>query len=391
MIIRIIFFFLGAVKIKVCGDIASFMNYISKENLMFVNCKEDDETFFFLLKDAEKVLGFASENGIKTEVAEKKGVPIIFMRYGKRVGIYIGILLFSVITLISGRVVWYIDVTGCENVSPEKIVENLEMLGFTYGTDFKKTNFDALTRRYLIEYDDLGWISINMHGTHAHVEVRELKKGSDEKESSSLCNITASENGKIVLVEVESGKACVATGDFVSEGDLLIGCVMTSGETRLRFERAKGKALAEVRRSFSYFVPYEKEVESLSGAQSSEYELIFFKKRIKISENSGNPYKFYDTIDKENYITLPNGFKLPVGVGILTFREVVKEKCPLTVESAEEEAEKLFPYYLKEALDGAELLSFEKHIEHTDSGCTVGADILCLADIGRKTEVEIKE
>lgn len=386
MIAFLMFLFLGSVRIKVKSEIGKFMTYVTKESLRFKTVQKEENTFVFLLKHAKAAEEFAKNNGIEIEVYRERGIPRIFKRYGKRVGVYIGVAVFALIVWYSGRIVWYIDITGNTSVESSEIIENLEKLGFTYGSDFKKLDFDALRRRYMIDNDDLSWLSINMKGTHAHVEVRELRLG-DENVTEGLCNVVASESGKIVIVEAEEGKPCVFPGDYVSKGDLLIGCVMTSGEDRLRFERAKGRVLAEVKRSFSFTVPSEKEISTLTGGEMSEKELVFFKNNIKISRNCRIPYQFYDTIDEVKYLYLPKGLMLPLGIRNVTYREIQKDRVKLSASDSSAEAEKIFNEYLADVLGDAELLSFVREDQNDENGYTVKCDAVCLADIACGIEV----
>lgn len=386
MISFIVFFVLGCVKIRILGNAAEFMTFVFGKKYKFKTAKKSDNVFVFLKKDFEKCREFTKSNGIGMEIISEKGIPFIFGKYGKRAGIYIGVLLFAAIVSLSGKVVWHMEVSGNEKVNDMQILENLRELGFTYGTFIDKTDFDNLRRDYLIANDDLCWISVNMKGTYANIEVRELEKGADSA-GDGLCNIVAAENGKIVIVEVEEGKACVGVGDKVSKGDLLIGCVMTSGEDRLRFERAKGNVIAEVVRNFSYTVPFEKTVYEPSGKENCEKELIFFKKNIKISENGGIRYKFCDTIEKEKYVHIQNGLRIPVGLRSVTCRELLKKTVELCESDAKAEADKVFDDYLSDCLDGAEILSYGRCDEVSSDGYTVSCEVVCLCDIGIGTEV----
>lgn len=386
MISYIVFLLLGFAVLEVnCGK-AEFVTNLFRNGIRFKIPKKQDTIFYILKSDVSFVLNYSKENGIECNVKAMKGLPFVLARYKRRAGIYIGIILFIMTVFTSGRVVWKIDVTGNEKIPASEIAENLERLGFTYGTNFKRIDFDDLRRDYLIENDDLSWISVNMKGTYAHVEVRELKKTAGGN-GPGLCNIVASENGKILLVEAEEGKTCVYPGDKVSKGDLLIGCVMTSGEDRLRFERAQGTVLAEVKRKFTYTIPYEKAVYSPSGAESIEKTLIFFKKDIKFSKSSGNSFRFYDTIDGVNYIYLKEGLFVPFGFRSVTYRELQKDTVIMNENEAEVEAEKLFGNYLNDCLCGAKLLSYERRDFTAEKGHTVECDVLCLADIAMGVEV----
>lgn len=382
----LIFMILGCVKIRVTSGVADFVTFITKENLRFNPDRHDGYTFVFLLRHAKIAEKYAAENGIEIEVFGERGFPRFFRRYGKRYGAFVGAILACIIVAMSCNVVWQIDIVGNNTVSDEEIKDNLASLGFSVGSNFRHTDFDTLRRRYLIENDDLSWLSVNMKGTHATVEVRELMLGKDE-DTSVLSNIVASESGVIVLAEVEEGKACVVPGDYVAKGDLLIGCMISSGEDRLRFETAKGKVLACVERTFSYDVPLKREKNVPTGSEITEKEIIFFKKRIKISGNGRISYKFYDTIDEVKYMYLPHSVTLPIGIHITTYKENEKYTEEINAAEAALEAEGLFGSLLNEALDGGELLSLSREDSLSDGVYTVKCDISCLCDIAEGRSV----
>lgn len=316
------------------------------------------------------------------------GLPRLLSKYGRRYGILIGVIIFAVTVSAAQNYVWYIDVKGCTTVNEEDVLENLEELGFTYGTNFRKIDFDYLRNSYLAKNDDLCWISINMQGTYAHVEVRELKDP-PRYDNSGCANVIAAEKGRIILVESFEGAPAVFPGDIVSKGDLLISGIMTSGEDQLRWERANGRVLAEVERIFKAEIPKKIEKKVYSGQELRETSLIFFKKCVKLSGNCRISDTEYDTIIEKVRISLFDTVKLPVFVETKTYKPYAVSLCQLTEEQLKELEKATVSKRISEILLDAQLLETETHRYETEDSYVVFGKVVCIADIGEMREVNV--
>ena len=134
----------------------------------------------------------------------------------------LGALLSAVMIWLSGRVIWCVNVTGNSTVPDGEIIEILESLGCGVGDFFGDIDFDVLHTRFLMKSDNIGWISVNMNGTHANVEVREIIFGKEETKEGGFYNVVAAEDGQIVRMAAVEGKPVCEIGDTVLRGELLI-------------------------------------------------------------------------------------------------------------------------------------------------------------------------
>lgn len=362
-----------------------FSNKIKYRNLIHF---EDGISFDILSFLSKKLTDFFEKRGIPYSISKLHGIPNLIQRYKNRIGILFGLITFCFIVTVSQNYVWYIDVKGCENVSPSTVTENLEALGFTYGTNYKKLDFDYLRHNYLAANDDLCWISINMQGTYAHVEVRELKDPPEE--STSACtNVVASEQGQVILVECFEGAPAVSPGDFVSMGDLLISGLMTSGEDELRYERADGKVLAEVTRKFKAVIPKNKIDKIYIDDEKNEYELIFFKKNVKVSGNCRISYKEYDTIINKKQLSLFGFADLPVFLITKLYQPYETIITPYNDSELSDLKKKLISERTAEIVCDAELLDVTTCELETDGEIIIIGTVTCIADIGEAVEVNV--
>lgn len=322
------------------------------------------------------------------EIGKIKGLPRLFKKYGNRYGAWVGALLFAVLLFISQRVVWNIEVTGCENISPDSVIEKLGTLGFSYGTFYKSVDFDRLHNDYLRLYDDASWISVNMKGVVAKVEIKELGLP-DEHGDGTPKNVVATEGGIIVSVETHSGKTMVSIGDHVSEGDLLITGIITVGEDGLRFADADGVIKAEVRREFSVVIPKVAEEKVYTGDECSEKSLIFFKNRIKLFGKGRISHQNYDKIYNKERIYLFSEFPLPAFIDSVIYREYRLERVSVTAEQAKEEFDRIYDDKVNETLGGAELLSSAVTYSESEDDYEFRCEVICIADIAQVKKIMV--
>ena len=94
-------------------------------------------------------------------------------RYKSRCGVLVGAFFLIISMFTSSKFVWRIDIDGNLHVSDEEITKCLENVGFRLGTFIPSVDYDTLHNEFLLECDDVAWISVNVVGNVAKVLVRE--------------------------------------------------------------------------------------------------------------------------------------------------------------------------------------------------------------------------
>ena len=61
------------------------------------------------------------------------GMPFILQFFKKRIGLFIGAILFIVTTLIINSFIWKIEIYGIESLTKEQIVQTLSQAGVSVG------------------------------------------------------------------------------------------------------------------------------------------------------------------------------------------------------------------------------------------------------------------
>lgn len=254
--------------------------------------------------------------GIEYTARRTAGIPRLVAKYRRRYGIVIGAALFFTIIELSGRVIWDFEVTGNKSIPDSEIIAALEANGCRVGSIISDIDFDMLQNDCLIDADRLAWVSVNMDGNLARVEVREKRTVPIEyvPEKGRFANVVAAEDGVVELCLVKNGKRAVEKGDVVKRGELLISGVIDVGEDAVRYEYADGEVLARVYREIESYVPYSRTEKVRTGRKMTEISLKIFGKAINLSPRGSIEWDLYGKIKEEEKLSLPLGIALPVHI-----------------------------------------------------------------------------
>ena len=299
------YFFLGAVKISAdYENITPLLNLCMQQCIPYSNFESEKESvaLTFTLAAFRRIKKEAALRSISYRIIEKRGIPVIFERYKYRFGIYIGFICAFALIVASHSFVWDIEVTGNQSVTTAEIRELLSSHGFGVGSYIRSVNTDKIENLILIDNDKISWISINIVGSVARVEVRENTSFEQNDDSKRPANLIAKKSGIVEEVRILNGNVMVGAGKYVHKGELLVSGLYDSVQEGFRYTRAEGEVLARTVEEFIIEIPYEYETKEYTGVEYYDKYLIFFDYSMNISKNSGKEGVFYDKISiVENY------------------------------------------------------------------------------------------
>lgn len=197
------------------------------------------------IKAYKNIRKSARNSGMKVKIIRKRGLPFFLKNNRARAGVVVG-LLFVVISLaLSTCMLWNIEVSGNEKIKREVLMESLNNNGVKIGAFKSMIDTIAIQNNLLNEYKDLAWVSINIFGTKAVLEVKENSEKPEIADGKTPMNIVAKKDGQIVLVEGHRGTNAVKAGDVVVKGDLLISGVTINADGSEKTIHATGKVFAK--------------------------------------------------------------------------------------------------------------------------------------------------
>ncbi len=344
--------------------------------------------FRMSLRGSLRIREFCKNAKIPVRLCERRGVPSLALCFLRRPGLVLGLALCAVMLAFSSNAIWSVRVEGNKSVPNEKIIETLRQCGVSVGTDKRTLDIDSVQNRFLIISDEISWISVNIVGNIAEVEVRETAP--EEQRTDYICsNLVATQNGQIVEFCEVRGNIAVELGEAVSRGQLLVGGVYGDENSALRFVRSRGQVMALCQREYEIDVERDFDKKVYSGEKKSKKTLIFFEKEVKLFVNSGNLYASCDIIEEEKYLNFFGLGDLPIGVRTYEYVEYTTEVAQRTEEQMREQAN--FLLWQKFFADSPSASVAGTHAEGTltDTGYRLSAKIKSIENIAQEKQVEI--
>ncbi|MCL2107488.1 MAG: sporulation protein YqfD [Oscillospiraceae bacterium] len=207
------------------------------------------------IQDYKAMRDCAKRSGCLLRIQRKAGLPFFIHKYRRRVGLLIGLAVFVVGLALLSRMIWSIEILGSERVPEELILQVMEAQGLRLGVPRKRLDSRAMSEAALKQLPELTWISLNLSGSSAVVEVREKLATAAVDSETAPRDIVAAKAGQLELLEVYEGMRQAKPGDAVAPGALLAGGMVDNRDGGVRFERANAYAVARTQLELSVFAP----------------------------------------------------------------------------------------------------------------------------------------
>ena len=316
------------------------------------------------------------------------GLPRALCRLCRRPGLILGVLCALALIVASECFVFDIRVTGNSTLTAGEVKSLLAEQGFAQGTFIPTLDTDRLENRVMLSTDKIAWLSVNIRGNVANVELIEQRLP-DAAPVLKPAHVVAAHSGEVVAVELYRGNVLVSAGQQVAKGEILIAGVYDSAVTGFRFTRASGKVMARTVHSLRVEIPYEYEKKVYTGEIFEKKTLIFFSFPIKVFESTGNPGGVYDIISIVENCSPVAGVDLPLEWRTERYLSYTTETAYRTPEAALTLAYRQLSEQIADTLHDGELLEKRIYTEIGESGVVLRADVVCIADIAALQEFEV--
>ena len=138
--------------------------------------RPDEQSVCFTLfeKHFEKLQKICTDYRMDVVVLKTSSAKSVFRRYRKRWGIAAGLLLTVGMLAVFNCFIWDVQVSGCdEKMSEADVKLKFERLGIGVGSLRFGKDISALENEFLLENNEVIWVSVNMRFTTAYIELRE--------------------------------------------------------------------------------------------------------------------------------------------------------------------------------------------------------------------------
>ena len=266
-----------------------FINICTRRGISIrdLNASDDAITGSCRITDKQAVILAAKKSGCTLDITKEYGLPIFCRKYISRLGLLAGAVIGAVFCVYMSGYIWNINIVTPDGLSEFEIRKELMENGLTEGVRYDYQDISRTERQVKLCDNRISWISINVFGTNAVVELSARKNVSgvsDENIDSKgkVSNLKAGADGTITRLEVQSGSPVVHAGDGVQKGQLLVSGVLEYTNGGNAFTDSKGKVFAKVRKRISFEIP-EKEKKLLTDRSCCKKEAEIFGIRIPLT------------------------------------------------------------------------------------------------------------
>lgn len=242
--------------------------------------------FKMFAKDFKKLRAINRKTKCKSKILKKKGVYFNYFRYRKRRFVIILVALFLVISIISTKFIWKINVTGNSKISDEQVIDVLRNYGVHIGKCVLGINTRDIVKNLRASLEDATWIGVDIDGVTLDVEIVEKTTAQMEAKYQNG-DILTSKAGIISKIVAENGTPISNVGDYIEKDRIVIeGKIYTRTNEILDVE-AKGSVFVENEYVFSNTYSYKQFNKKYTG-----------KEKYSIGVDINNKEKYINYLDK---------------------------------------------------------------------------------------------
>lgn len=263
------------------------------------------------LSGARRLPAVTADIGAQVQMVEKSGVPELWRRVRHRYVLLAAALALPLLLAVSSLFILDFEVTGNDTVATETILQALERCGVAVGTRGIGLDQDELRNRVLPLLPDVVYLAVNVRGCTAHVQVVERTRPPHLYRDGDVQNIVARRDGLITRIEALDGTTCVAVGDTVQAGQVLLGGVADSPRG-CRYMRATGRIWARTWYEWTLPVPLAVQEKTGETQATRRAALLIGRDRINLHAGGSVLQGNCDKITKYHPLWLPFGLRLPV-------------------------------------------------------------------------------
>ena len=390
MLLEIVRWFIGYVSFEVIGKFPErFINIATKNKLTIWDVKKTDDRLFakMYISDYRNIRDFCKKSNVRLKMNTKHGFRFFVRKYRLRVGVVVGAFLFIAIIMFMSGFVWTIEVTGLETISYSHLMETLSDNGLHIGTYKNSVSFQKIKIDTMLDIGDIGWMAINVSGSHASVEIKEKAKSPHVADVSQPANVKAKCDGFITQMDVRSGFRYFDSRCAVVKDQLLVGCVVEDERGGVHLVRADARVIADTKHKKRFEVPKVRRcVVFDEGVTRGSVSLFSFEFPSKLS--------FFDEslcakrVDKESFTCF--GCTLPLSSCTTTLYKKHVSQQKFSQAQCKALFEKLSMLYRVFALNDCIVKDMQIKPSQTDLLYAFDVTYSCSQDIAYQQDVDVQ-
>ena len=382
----------GMVRLEItAADPAQVLSALYDHGIPLTNIQYVDELTVHLQVTrlyAKKVKAYVEKRGNKCIILSQKGLYWRFYRLRKRPVLIGGLAVYLLLTVFLPTRICFFRVEGNQHVPDKLILELASQCGLSFGTERRNVRSEKVKNALLSAVPELEWVGINTAGCVATISVRERQISEELQQPQGVSSIIAIRDGVIQEMTVTGGSAVCKPGETVQEGQVLISGYTDCGLS-IRAERAKGEIYATTNHELIFVMPENSHARGTDTSVRKNYSVIIGKNRINFFQGSGILDSSCVKMYEENYLTLPGGFILPIGIVSETCIYSEESVPTVSPEESNDLLSELAQSYLHDQMVAGQILTRQEEFAQLDGAFCLEGKYECLEMIGRERNEEI--
>ena len=284
--------------------------------------------------------------------------------------------------------VLFVTVEGNSAIPQRQILSAAEQCGIRFGASRKQVRSEQVKNELLSAVPRLQWAGVNTSGCTAVISVRERTEDDRQEDTGVVSSIIANRDGYILSATATGGTLAVQPGETVTRGQLLISGFTDCGFC-IRASRAEGEILAQTNRNLRAVMVESSGNPTLSPETRYKISLLIGKKRINLWKDSRISTTGCGRMYEEYYVSLPGGFRLPVGIAVDRYRDYTLKKAILPQKQAQMLLRQFSEGYTERQMNGGRILQARHDFAASGGIYRLDSRYVCEEFIGRERREQI--
>lgn len=381
----------GSVRINARGrSLYKFINKIHTGRICCFRQYVRGEVFYadIYRHDLRAVLEMAEECGVEVSHYEHETLSKKLLRYRKRLGIMLGVLIAAAATWYFSSIVMTIEIQGNSTVSDKVILSALEELDIKQGTFINDIDFAYSENELRLMVSGISWAAIRHTGNRIVVEVTELVEKPEMVLERVPCNVVADRRAQITSTSVYDGQLMRIVGDYVMPGDILISGIIEDSKGHVTKHHAMGIINGIYEETAVFTESFSAEEYIPTGEVSDERYLRLFNFRIPLFIGRNNYTSFTEESNEQKLCIF--GKELPISLVNEKISETTHSSTERTPEELEEIIMEKIYLYEKNFLSDVKILEREITSEMTENSAEYTVKYTLEGKIGEQREIFIR-
>ncbi|MBO5317827.1 MAG: sporulation protein YqfD [Oscillospiraceae bacterium] len=299
-----------------------------------------------------------------------------------------GFLILFFASLYLPTRVLFVQVEGNDTVPAHQILEKAETCGIRMWASRAEVRSEKMKNRLLMSIPQLKWAGINTKGCTAVISVIERQTAPEEIHTAAPKRIVAARDGVVEDITVTKGFPLCKVGQAVAKGQVLVSPYTDCGIS-IKITDVEAEIMAVTSREVCVKTMFPTVLKGEINEEVLSVSIVIGKNKIKLCKGSGNCSGVCDKIYTENYLKLPGGFHLPVG--IITERTLCREteSRDMFWQADDSLVQSLAEGYLNNEMVCGRILSKNTKVHYGPNGLLMEGKYSCLEMIGKLQDEEI--